>query len=185
MTPSTPTAQTPACHCKTSALAFRWSWQSHLLRGVSNRDVRLPALTSYRSDVRAESTLLGMTLYFVPRTPTTPQEPVCYPGTTSSGMSLRGACSPPARPTERRLVLAISAYARRLPCCQRHLMTIAEIATTGEEQVRRSRNDIKPMCHCKERALRPHVRPMISGDCRNLSPCKEPPLLPKAPDDYR
>ena len=31
-----------------------------------------------------------------------------------------------------------------IPCCQRRLMTIAEIATTGEGQVRRSRNDIKP-----------------------------------------
>ena len=40
-------------------------------------------------------------------------------------------------------VPAISAYARNLPCCQRHLMTIAEIATTGEAQERRSRNDIK------------------------------------------
>ena len=33
-------------------------------------------------------------------------------------------------------------------------MTNAEIATTGMEQVRRSRNDIKPMCHCEERAIR-------------------------------
>ena len=40
-------------------------------------------------------------------------------------------------------VLAFSAHARSLPCCQRRLLTIAEIATTGEVQERRSRNDIK------------------------------------------
>ena len=32
-------------------------------------------------------------------------------------------------------------------------MTIAEIATTGMGQVRRSRNDIKLSCHCEECAV--------------------------------
>ena len=105
-------------------------------------------------------------------TPTTPQEPVRYPTAPRDPVchcevrALRDA--------------AISAYARSLPCCQRHLMTIAEIATTGEVQECRSRNDIKPTCHCEERALRPHVT-----SAGNLSLCEEPPLLPNAPHDHR
>ena len=48
-------------------------------------------------------------------------------------------------------------------------MTIAEIATTGKDQGRRSRNDIKPICHCEERALRDAA---ISAHARSLPSCQ-------------
>ena len=64
---------------------------------------------------------------------------------------------------------ATSVHASSLPSCQRRFMTIAEIATTGEGQGRRSRNDIKPTCHCEECALHDAA---ISAYARSLPCCQ-------------
>ena len=59
-------------------------------------------------------------------------------------------------------------------------MTIAEIATTGKVQVRRSRNDIKFSCHSEERALRPQ-----DTSAGNFSPGVETPLEARAVNEFR
>ena len=73
-------------------------------------------------------------------------------------------------------------------------MTIAEIATTGEGQERRSRNDIKTILRASAiPAFNVIARSVISTrtsdrdevSAGNLSLCEEPPLLPKAPHDHR
>ena len=72
-------------------------------------------------------------------------------------------------------------------------MTIAEIATTGEVQGRRSRNDIKTILRASAiPAFNVIARSVLSArtsdraevSAGNLSPCEVHPLLPKAPYDH-